>query len=174
MKRIRAAGTLVLCSAAVLLALAAGCGGPSPKEQMQTYVNDCVAPVEEVNTAFATVAPALSSIATAKGPSWIAASDALSKDVRDTRTAVDHFSSITPPAPLKSAHDSLITGLKDLAQAVDQIATALKNGSYDAALLTGPALTKLLDDGGAARRAWKSVMVKQAKDLGVTIPWKWE
>ena len=49
-----------------------------------------------------------------------------------------------------------------------------EDGTFGAATMNDVALSMLLDDGSAKRKAWNAALEKQCKDLAITIPRKWE
>jgi hypothetical protein len=115
-----------------------------------------------------------SSMSQTKDATWDTAAATLDSAATAIKSAADGLGSITAPDALKSAHDQLIVGLGDIVKAFHTIGGALKDGSFSAAIMNDAALNKLLDDGNAKRKAWKTALEKQCKDLGVTITWKWE
>ena len=166
--------TIVLLAALVLtLALAAACGA-SAKDRLQSYVNACKPQVEGLNKAMAGLQDPFSSLSSKKDATWDTASATLNAAATAIRSAADGFGSITAPDALKSAHEQLIVGLRNFDKALGTMRAALQDGTFGAATMNDPALNKLLNDGNAKRKAWKTALEKQCKDLGVTITWKWQ
>jgi hypothetical protein len=161
MKRTR---TVMLLAALVMtLALAAACGA-SAKDRLQSYVDASKPQVEGLNKAMG---------GSQKDATWDAAAATLDAAAKAIGSAADGFGSITAPDALKSAHEQLIVGLRDIEKAFHAISAALKDGTFGPATMNDAALNKLLNDGSAKRKAWKAALEKQCKDLGVTINWKW-
>jgi hypothetical protein len=171
MKRIP---TVMLLAAMVMtLALAAACGA-SAKDQLQSYLDASKPQVEGLNKTMAGLQNPFSSLSSTKDATWDTAAATLDAAASALRSAADAFGSITAPDALKSAHEQLIVGLRDIEKALQTMRAALKDGTFGAATMNDTALNKLLDDGSAKRKAWKAALEKQCKDLGVTITWKWE
>ena len=164
---------MVILVAALGIALAASCG-TSAKDQLQSYVTACKPQVEGMIKTMGGLQDPFSSMSQTKDATWDTAAATLDSAARAIQSAADGLGSITPPDALKSAHDQLIVGLKDIVKAFHTIGGALKDGSFSAATMNDTALNKLLDDGNAKRKAWKTALEKQCKNLGVTITWKWK
>jgi hypothetical protein len=165
--------TVVILLAALGMALAASCG-TSAKEQLQSYVTDCKPQVESMVKTMGGLQNPFSSMSQTKDATWDTAAATLDSAVTAIQGAADGLGSITAPDALKTVHDQLIVGLEDVVKAFRTIGSAIKDGSFGNATMNDAALNKLLDDGTAKRKAWKTALEKQCKDLGVTITWKWE
>ena len=163
----------VLVAALAAIAPAPGCG-PSAKEQLQGYVTGSKPEVERVNTAYADIQSAFSSLSTMTDETWAAAAATLDRAAAAVQLAADNFEQLKPPDAMQSAHAQLIAGLRDLVKAFGVISTALKSGSFGPDAMSDPTLTKLLSDGNAKRETWKEALIAQCRDQGVSIPWTWQ
>jgi hypothetical protein len=164
---------MLLAALMMALALAAACGA-SAKDQLQSYVDASKPQVEGLNKTMADLQNPFESLSPKKDATWDAAAGTLDTAAKAIGSTADGFGSITPPDTLKSAHEGLIVGLNDIEKALQMMSAQLKDGTFGPATMNDATLNKLLNGGSAKRKAWKTALEKQCKDLGVTIPWKWQ
>jgi hypothetical protein len=169
----RTPAVMLLAALVITLALAAACGA-SAKDELQSYVDASKPQVEGLNKTMADLQNPFDSLSPKKDATWDSAATTLDAAATAIGSTADGFGSITAPDALKSAHEQLIVGLNDIEKAFQTISAALKDGTFGAATMNDAALNKLLNDGNAKRKAWKTALEKQCKELGVTISWKWE
>lgn len=172
----RLAGMALL--AALVLALAAGCGGskpkPTPKEELQAYV-DLAAPwFKGINDAAGKASAAMGTLKPTKDETWTAASSVLGSAAAVFTDAARSFTDSQAPEALKQANEGLVTALNQLRQAAEQMKTALDDGTFGPSLAKDPQLNKLFTDSRQLRLVWKDALVKETARLGVKIPWSWQ
>jgi multidrug resistance efflux pump len=118
----------VFLPTAAALVLLAGCGGdgggPLSKADYQTELERATTAVEQ---AFTKLSESLQNVSEEKG-SLEDAADEVTNIQDELRSAADGLDDVEPPENVSEAHDTLIDGMRRLADDLDEMKTALEEG----------------------------------------------